>query len=207
VTDWQEWHDHYADPTSSLARRLGVVQHLLTDLVDDLTAGQRILGLCAGDGRDIIPVLAKRPAEQRPQLVLVELDPPLTSAARGRAADAGVGATVIVGDAGLRSTWFDHLPVDLLMLCGIFGNVTDDDVQTTISSAPAMLTPDGAVIWTRGAFRDRDLRPQVRQWFKEAGFQETAYEAEPAGYGIGVNRMTERVVRLPIPSQLFTFNR
>src|SRR4051794_35902915 len=134
VTDWQDWHDHYADPTSSLARRLGVVQQLLTDLVDDLSAGQRILALCAGDGRDIIPVLAKRPAEQRPQLVLVELDPGLASAAQGRAAEADVVATVIVGDAGLRSTWGDHLPIDLLMLCGIFGNVADDGIKTTISS-------------------------------------------------------------------------
>src|SRR5207248_10524841 len=107
----------------------------------------------AGDGRDIIPVVAQRPAGQRPELVLVELDPGSASAARSRAVDAGVKATVVVGDAGLGSTWHDQLPVDLLMLCGIFGNVADEDIRKTIFSAPAMLTPTGAVIWTRGAFR------------------------------------------------------
>ena len=207
VTDWQGWHRQYADPTSSLSRRLQVVRQLLRDLVADLGPAQRVLSLCAGDGRDILPVLAARPPEQRPELVLVELDPELAAAAQQAAASAGVRTTVVVGDAGLSATWQEHLPADLLMLCGIFGNVPDEHIARTIASASSMLTPGGAVIWTRGAFGDRDIRPQIRQWFSDSGFEELGFEAEPHGYGVGVNRAGSTVSAGTLPAQLFTFGR
>jgi hypothetical protein len=207
VTDWHVWHEEYADPTSSLSRRLGVVRRLLGPVIAGLGPGQRVLSLCAGDGRDVIPVVAARPPERRPELILVELDSGLAAKARDGAAAAGVAATVVVGDAGRSGTWQDHLPADLLMLCGIFGNVSDEDIQRTIDAARSMLTPGGTVIWTRGAFRDRDLRPQVRRWFIEAGLAEVAFECEPHGYGVGVNRTTPDVTHRPLPTQLFAFNR
>jgi hypothetical protein len=70
-----------------------------------------------------------------------------------------------------------------------------------------MLTPGGAAIWTRGAFHDRDLRPQVKRWFIEAGFVEITFESEPQGYGVGVNRTTPDAAGQPLPAQLFAFNR
>ncbi len=184
-----------------------MVRRILSGIVRQLGPAQRILSLCAGDGRDIVPVLVERPPEQRPKLVLVELDPELAAAAQQRVAEADVSATVVVGDAGLSVTWRKHLPVDLLMLCGIFGNVPDADIQQTISTAPAMLARSGLVIWTRGALRERDLRPQVRQWFGDAGFDEVAYEGEPGGYGVGVNRHTDPMAIEPLPPRLFAFNR
>jgi hypothetical protein len=207
VTDWHAWHEEYVDPQSSLSRRLAVVRRLLAGFVQQLGPEQRVLSLCAGDGRDVVPVIAARPAEHRPELVLVELDPSLAATAQSRADGAGVAATVVVGDAGLSATWRRHLPVDLLMLCGIFGNVPDADIRRTILAAPGMLRPNGAVVWTRGAFGDRDLRPQVRRWFDDAGFDEVAFEAEPRGYGVGANRWTEDVVRQPVPPRLFAFDR
>src|SRR5215216_453640 len=59
VMDWRGWHDGYDDPASSLSRRLVVVQTRLAEVVarGDVRS---VLSLCAGDGRDIIPVLAAR---------------------------------------------------------------------------------------------------------------------------------------------------
>jgi len=207
VTDWHEWHQHYADPSSSLSRRLTVVRRLLAGLVAELGPEQRVLSLCAGDGRDVIPVVAARPQARRPQLVLVELDPELATTARDNAAAKGVNATVVVGDAGLRGTWQQHVPADLLMLCGIFGNVSDEDIRRSILTARSIVAPGGTVIWTRSAFRERDLRPQVRQWFIEAGLPEVAFESEPQGYGVGVNRAPQDVAGDPLPARLFAFNR
>jgi hypothetical protein len=166
-----------------------------------------VLSLCAGEGRDILPVLAETPDTNRPALVLVELDAELASSASERARAAEVTAQVIVGDAGRSTTWREHLPADLLMLCGIFGNISDADIRTTVTASPSMLTPGGAVIWTRGAFGEVDLRPQIRQWFVEAGFEELGFEAEPHGYGVGVARIREPVPASPVPEQLFTFTR
>lgn len=207
MTDWRVWHGQYADPASSLHRRLAVVQRILSDLVDPLGPQHRILSLCAGDGRDIIPLLAGRPPQRRPQLVLVELDPDLSEAARSAADESGVDATVVVGDAGIRSHWDNHLPADLLMLCGIFGNIADEDVETTIRSAGSLLSPDGVVIWTRGAVTGPDRRQQTRDCFRDCGFDEVAFESEPHGYGVGANRASAAVTRLPVPDRIFTFIR
>jgi hypothetical protein len=207
LTDWHVWHEQYDDPSSSLSRRLMAVQRLLTGLVGRLGTEHRVLSLCAGDGRDIIPVVADRPIGQRPGLLLVELDRELASAGGQRAAEAGVEATVITGDAGDTSLWRQHLPVDLLMLCGIFGNISRADIRTTIASAPAALAPGGAVIWTRGARREGDLRQQVRQWFDDVGFAEVGYESEPGGFGVGVNRWPRDEIRQAIPDRLFVFIR
>jgi hypothetical protein len=206
-TDWHEWHRDYDDPSSSLSRRLRVVQQLVEPLVSELGPEHRVLSLCAGDGRDVIPVVASRPPALRPRLVLVELDAALAIAARQRAETAGVDATVITGDAGRSVTWREHVPADLLMLCGIFGNIRDADIERTVVAARSMLSPHGSVVWTRGAFGDVDLRPRIRSWFDDAGFEEVAFESEAHGYGVGVNRRGADATSTPLPDHLFTFTR
>ena len=42
-------------------------------------------------------------------------------------------------DAGDTSAFADELPVDLLLLCGIFGNISEADIRATVSAVPAML--------------------------------------------------------------------
>ena len=207
MTDWQEWHDQYHDRDSSLSHRLRVVRLRLGELVCQTDGVQRVLSLCSGDGRDILPVLARLPTERRPQLMLVELDPDLAAAAERRAAETGVAATVVIGDAGSARLWRNVVPVDVLMLCGIFGNISNADVRTTIDAARGMLVPGGSVIWTRGHFTDVDLRPQIRRWFTEAGFTEIAFDAEPTGYGVGVHRLDSGAPSTAIPARLFTFVR
>lgn len=206
MKDWHLWYEGYADPSSALSRRLLVVTRLVAGFLESLSSEHRVISLCAGDGRDVIPVMAARPAERRPELILVELDAELAASARQRAREAGVRAVVEVGDAGLAETFRHYLPADLLMLCGIFGNVSDDDIKRTVEATTSMVTQDGAVIWTRGAFRQRDIRDQIRQWFATAGFDEIAFEAEPGGYGVGANRATSGVTKQPLPERLFAFN-
>lgn len=207
MTDWHDWHGHYDDPDSSLSRRLSVVQRRLNDLISEGGDVRRILSLCAGDGRDILPVLTRHPEERRPEVVLVELDRDLAAAAERRAADAGIAATVVTGDAGLAQTWQTAIPVDLLMLCGIFGNIYEADIRRTIDTARSMLQPGGIVIWTRGHLTHEDLRPKIRRWFSEAGFTENSFDSEPLGYGVGVHRLPLETLAVPIPARLFSFAR
>jgi hypothetical protein len=208
VTDWHAWYGQYDDENSSLSRRLRVVQQRLDELVDGEPPVRRVLSLCAGDGRDILPVVARLPNARRPELHLVEIDPALAAAAQRRAVDVGVAATVVVGDAGLAKTWQNVGPVDLLMLCGIFGNISEADIRTTIRASRGMLNHGGSAIWTRGRFAaGPDLRPQIRAWFREAGFTETAFDSEPTGYGVGVNRVTSHLPPTPVPDRLFAFLR
>ncbi len=206
--DWVEWHRAYERPDSSLAARLTVVRRRIGEALDELGPRcTRVVSLCAGDGRDLLPELAKRP-DLDPEVLLVELDPALAHDARRRAADLGLGRVgVVQADAGLLASFADGLPADLLLLCGIFGNVVDEDIRTTLCAVPGMVGPGGFVLWTRGWFEDVDLRPAVRRWSQDAGLAEIAYDGAPAHYGVGLYRVAPGGDAGPLPARLFTFVR
>jgi hypothetical protein len=215
VTDWRQWYTQYDDPDTSLARRLVVVRQRIGEALATLrspkplrsAAPLRILSLCSGDGRDLLPELVDV-EPQRYRAVLVESDRSIAADAVKTSGALGLdGVRVITGDAGTTSTFIEHLPVDLLLLCGIFGNVSPDDIQATLMAAPAMLVDGGFVIWTRGSFKS-DLRPTIRAWVQQAGLVETSWDSEPDGYGVGVARLTEgRPGQAELPAKLFSFIR
>jgi hypothetical protein len=206
-TDWVAWHGAYADPGSSLARRLTLVRHRIGETLDAFDSPLiRILSLCAGDGRDILPELAARPMLCC-SATLVELDERLATAASGASSELA-GVAVRTGDAGDVATFADLLPVDLLLLCGIFGNVSTADIRTTIAAVPAILAAGGTVIWTRGRFGSEDLRPSLRRWFTEAGLTEVAFDGDPERFGVGVARAPAGgPSALPSDTRLFSFVR
>ena len=122
---------------------------------------------------------------------LVELEPRLVEAAAASAATEGVREPVDVrcGDAGSTSSYRDSVPADVVLLCGIFGNVTEADIRSTVTAAASdLVAAGGFVIWTRGA-KDVDLRPVIRTWFIEGGFTEVMFEGEVNGFGVGVARL------------------
>ena len=212
MTDWKAWHRHYDDRDSIQARRLAVVRRRVRESLDALDrvggCARRVLSLCAGDGRDLLPELSARP-EIAVDALLVELDAELAARARASATSAGVRRlTVRVADASSPVSYADVLPVDLLLLCGIFGNVSERDIRRTIAAVPAMLAPGGRVIWTRGRCEGRDLRPAVRRWVRDAGLEEIAYDGEPELFGVGVARAgASGSAGRELPDRLFTFVR
>jgi len=100
------------------------------------------------------------------------------------------------------------LPVDLLLLCGIFGNISTADIHATVTAVPSMLATGGTVIWTRGWFAHEDLRPTIRDWFAHAGLNEVAFDGDPERFGVGVaSASNEPASKRIVPSRLFTFTR
>ena len=206
--DWVAWHRPYSDASSSLSRRLAVVRTRIGETLDRVGGGGpiRVLSLCAGDGRDVLPELAARPSLQS-TTTLVELDDRLAAAAR-TAASQVAGVEVRQGDAGDVATFEDVLPVDLLLLCGIFRNIALRDVRLTIAAVPSMLASGGTVIWTRGWFTHEDLRPTIRRWFVDAGLSEVAFDGDPERFGVGVARLNkDRPSLPPTATRLFSFTR
>ncbi|MFB9848794.1 SAM-dependent methyltransferase, partial [Micromonospora andamanensis] len=84
--DWLRWHQDYDSPNSSLARRLRVVQHdlrrALTESPHDEHGARRLISICAGDGRDVLPVLAEHDGGRTVEALLIERDPALSQRAR-----------------------------------------------------------------------------------------------------------------------------
>jgi hypothetical protein len=203
---WTEWHKNYDDAQSSLARRLKVVRGCVADAlaVRDRETTTRILSLCSGDGRDLLPELVNV-ASDGMEVLLVEQDETLADAARSTAGRMGLSCVrVVTGDAGQTSTFSFCLPVDLLMLCGIFGNVPERDIAATVATTPIMLRSGGIVIWTRGS-SEPDLRQRIRRWFHEAGLREIAFKSEPQGFGVGVAQLISPHIDTRPPERLFTF--
>ncbi|QYC38948.1 Methyltransferase domain protein [Nonomuraea coxensis DSM 45129] len=189
--DWSGWHDEYDRPGSPLARRLAVVQERVRAALDTAPAGPlRVVSMCAGQGRDLVPVLAQHPRRDDVRARLVELDPANCDLARSAAAAAGLGQVEVVeGDASLVDRYADLAPADLVLACGLFGNISDDDVRRTIGFFPQLCAQGGTVVWTRHR-EEPDLVPRMRTWFEENGFALEWVSPPDAGFGVGAHRFT-----------------
>lgn len=187
--DWASWHERYEDPAHPNARRLVVVQARIRGLLDGAPAGPiRVIGMCSGDGRDLLGVLEDHPRRDDVAGRLVEVDPGLVERARRRAPPH---LEVVCGDAGVSDTYEGAAPADLVMSCGVFGNISNDDIRRVIAAWRFLCRPGGTVIWTRGSFggAESDLRPSVRAWVREASFEEISFDGDPEPFGVGVARM------------------
>jgi hypothetical protein len=207
MQDWFAWHEPYADPASSLSRRLRTVQHHITDWLDSRPGGELyVLSLCAGQGQDIVGVLAARPDTARVRVDLVEADPRNAASARAAVEAAGLDrVSVHEADAGDLATYADFGRADLLLLVGVLGNVGDADLATTVAALPALCAPAATVIWTRHR-RPPDRTPAVREMFTAAGFVERAFEAhDDVLYSVGVQQFAGVAAVRPASGRLFQF--
>jgi hypothetical protein len=97
--DWYDWHAYYDDPATGLSRRLSWVQDQIRAVLDGAPSGPiRAISLCAGQGLDLIGVLADHPRRADVAARLVELDPRNAGLARAAAERAALpGVEVVTG--------------------------------------------------------------------------------------------------------------
>jgi hypothetical protein len=206
VTSWQSWHDDYSDPDSDLSRRLAAVQQRIRDWLAEAPAGPlRVISACAGQGHDVVGALAGSPRAADVSGLLVELDEHNAEAAERAVSDARLSLQVLRADAGHSSVYAGAVPADLLLLCGIFGNVSDDDVRRTAETASSLCAPGATVIWTRHR-REPDLTPEIRGWFAAAGFAEVGFDSPgPGSWSVGTQRLTTEPAPYRDDVGLFSF--
>ncbi|NJC68545.1 class I SAM-dependent methyltransferase [Planosporangium thailandense] len=188
--DWYAWHAPYDEPGSPRHRRLRIVQgHIRAWLGERAGRSPRVVSACAGQGRDLIEVLAGAPDGAAVRARLIELDRRNVDVARRTARDAGLaGVEVVCADAGLTDAYVGAVPADLVLMCGVFGNISDGDVRRTVGHLPQLCAPDATVIWTRTR-RSPDLTPAIRSWLRLARFVERSFDAPAdALFSVGVHR-------------------
>lgn len=202
--DWQTWHDDYDRPGSWLARRLRVVQRRIREVLDASPPGElRVVSVCAGQGRDLLEVLADHPRRADVRTRLVELDPRNAEAAR-RAA-AGLDVEVRTADAALTDQYAGMVPADLVLVCGVFGNITAADIRRTVGFCTRLCATGGTVIWTKHRRDEPDLVPTICAWFEDASFDRHWVSDPREPFGVGVHRFTGDPLPLPPGERMFTF--
>ncbi|MBV8714154.1 MAG: alpha/beta hydrolase [Chloroflexi bacterium] len=199
---WADWHKAYDDPSSALSARLRVVQRELRQAIDRCPAGRvRLVSVCAGQGHDVIGALQGHPRCNDVNATLIEVDDDNVRAARERIAAAGLANVRVIGeDASLTDVYDGLVPADIILVCGLFGNLSDEDIHRTIKHLPMLCAAGASVLWTRGGF----LADHIRAWFVQAGFAEVSYTELPS-HSIGANRFVGTPRQLESGVRLFTF--
>jgi hypothetical protein len=209
--DWYDWHAPYDNPSSLHSLRLSWVQGRIRAALDEARPGPiRLISLCAGQGRDVLAVLPGHPRCRDVTARLVELDPRNTEAARGLAAASGLGnVEVVTGDAALTSQYADLAPAQVVLACGMFGNMTDANVERAISYCTQLSSTGGTVIWTRARTRFEPGGPapvpQACAWFEKRGFERVWLSDPRYEPCCGAHRFTASPAPLEPGAVMFTF--
>lgn len=207
--DYFAWHRDYDEPGSRLHLRLLVVQDLIAHALDALPPGPvRVLSMCAGQGNDILTVARRHRRGADLGGRLVELDPQNAAVARATIESAGItGVEVVEADAGQSDAYGGATPADLVLACGVFGNITDEDLERTIAFLPALCAPGAWVVWTRYPEPD-GIIDRVERWFRGAGFESRALVVpSELRFGVGAAQLVGPPMPFQTGQHLFTFTR
>jgi len=208
--DWLEWHDLY-ETDKKLQQRLEIVREYITYSLDTSPSGQiRVVSLCAGDGRDLLGVLANHPRTQDVHGRLVEINPQLVEQGRANIESLGLTKQIefINGDATSAASYVGAIPADIVIVCGIFGNLSDEaELQRLLGNLGFLSKPGAFVLWTRGHFQGVPDSELVRKNFRELGFEEVKFQLTATGdMGVGINRYLGETLTEPKKQPLFVFS-
>ncbi|NEE03792.1 SAM-dependent methyltransferase [Phytoactinopolyspora halotolerans] len=147
--DWHRWHQGYQEG-GKLQERLRIVQDQLRLALAAVPPGPvQIISVCAGQGHDVVGMVSGSERRGDVRACLVELDGRNVAEAQRRIDDADLqGFEVRQADAGITDTYDGAAPADIVLLCGEFGSLTDDDVESTVATLPQLCKERGQVIWT-----------------------------------------------------------
>ncbi len=208
--DWFEWHDLY-NTEAKLQQRLQIVREYISYSLDASPPGIiRVVSVCAGDGRDLLGTLENHPRAKDVHARLVELNPLLVE--RGRATIESLGLAkqieLINGDATISDNYVGAVPADIVIVCGVFGNLADEAELNRLLTNLSFLSKQGAfVLWTRGHSNGIPYSETVRKFLRSAGFEEVNFKLTATGdMGVGIHRYSGENVAAPKEQQLFAFS-
>ena len=208
--DWVKWHRLYETEPSRILRLEFVEQHL-SDCMHGIPAGSfKVVSICSGDGRDIIGVLSDHPRRNDARVRLVEINPNLVEAGRNAIESAGLAKQVefFLGDATMSSAYADMAPADLVVACGVFGNVRKRHLKQLINSLPLLCQSGGYIVWTHFLSRTGMRRiALIRGLLRTAGFVEKHLNfSNQAAHLVATHHYAGKSMSLPDDSRLFEFN-
>lgn len=204
---WYQWHAQYDDLESRHTDRLEVVQELLSLALDEAPGGRlRAISICAGQARDLLPILINHPRGHDVSALLVELDPLNASFLHGAIGSTDLAdVELLVADAGDTDVYREAVPADLVLMGGVFANVEAADARRTITVLPAMCRSGGTVVWSSYGPRLVDVDVIVAH-FENHGFRREALRRSDDGaFVVAAHRYVGPACELPSGQRLFSF--
>lgn len=203
--DWLAWHRAYQDEGSPLSERLVLVQRCIREALDEHASGPwAVVSICAGQGHDLIGALADHPRRHDVRGRLVELDPRNVEVARAQIDAADLPEVeVLCADASVSDSYLGAVPADLVLLCGVLGNIAVDGAVDTIRRLPELCADGARVIWTRHR-RPPDQSPTIQEAFREQGFADVSVE-QTESFTVGACRLVAPSRPLEAGVRLFEF--
>lgn len=157
-------------------------------------------------------ILAEVGVDARVRALLIEHNAELLARAREAAALSGlIDVRFMLADAALTATYANVPSAHILVVSGVFGNISAEDVQRTIAALPSLLAVGGLVIWTRAVGRrpGHDSGEEVRSWLTKSHFMEVStIKTVDDFFWVGMHKLPREDRRLPAPSRdarLFSF--
>ena len=209
LRDYVAWHDDYERPGSRLHLRLLVVRDLLAAAFDELPDGPlRVISMCAGKGHDVVTVARRHRRGTDVVGRLVEKDPHNAAVARAAIAAAGLdGLEVLEADAGSSDAYAGACPADVVLVCGVLGNIGDREIEDTVRFLPRLCAPGARVVWTRDP-RPAGIIDRIDGWLADAGFERQQLVVPPAPrFAAGSARLLGPAQPFQPGVRLFAFRR
>jgi hypothetical protein len=208
--DWYEWHDLYKTEPK-LQQRLEMVREYIAYSLNGSPDGAiRIVSVCAGDGRDLLGTLKDHPRAKDVSARLVEINSNLVERGRETIESLGLAKQIefINGDATLSTNYVGAVPADIVIVCGVFGNLADEGELNRLLDNLSFLSKPGAfVIWTRGHSNGIPYSDNVRKILRASGFEEVNFKLTATkDMGVGLHQYLGENLPQPKEQQLFVFS-
>ncbi|MEH2459149.1 class I SAM-dependent methyltransferase family protein [Nostoc sp.] len=208
--DWYEWHDLY-NTEPKLQQRLEIVREYIAYSLNASPDGAiRIVSVCAGDGRDLLGILKNHPRAKDVSARLVEINSNLVERGRATIESLGLASQIefINGDATLAANYVEAVPADIVIVCGVFGNLADEAELNRLLDNLSFLSKQGAfIIWTRGHSNGITYSETVRKILRTSGFEEVNFKLTPTrDMGVGLHRYLGENLAVPKEQELFVFS-
>lgn len=110
----------------------------------------------------------------------------------------------VCGDAGLTGAYAGLVPADIVLACGVVGNITEPAIERTIANCAQLCADGGSVVWARHR-REPDLVPQICDWFAGQGFCLSYLSAPGLKMGVGRHRFAGQSRPLLAGARMFAF--
>ncbi len=204
--DWHSWHNHYDDASSPMALRLAEVQNQIALSLNKAPSGPlRVISVCAGQGRDLLGVLQSHFRRDDVSAILIDLEEQNTLAIQSAAQKLGLkNIRALTADASKMEHYVTMAPADLVLMCGVFGNISDKDIRRTISISRRLCGHGGRIIWTRHR-RNPDMVPRICSWFHAEKFEQELSAAEDKDYGVLTHRYLGKTRPIVPDERMFDF--